>query len=606
VCPRRGGSVRVRRSVPEGSLRAECGRSRLKFLAAFLCVGFAGLWFRLFCLQTIECERYRGLAAGMHTTKVPIEAARGRIYDRKGEILALSVPGRSVFVSPVEISDAHAVARALAGPLGIDPKPLAQRVREHPESRFAWVKRLVAPREAAAVRSLRLEGVHLREEMQRCHPFGNLAAQVIGFTGVDEQGLSGVEFAYDETLSGRDGWRRAHRDARARHIANPALAFVPGEDGCSVVLTIDANIQDFLESALERCWNAHRPKAVTGIVLQPETGEVLALAQRPTFEPARYADYPEETWRLRAVTDSFEPGSMFKPFVFSAALEEGIVRLDETIFCENGAYRIGGRLLHDHHSYGNLSALEVVTKSSNIGMAKIGQRLGSARCYSYLSSFGVGRASGLGLPSEAPGHLAPPEQWSHYTLTSVPMGHEVSLNAVQMAAAFAVFANGGYLLQPRILRGVIAPDGSTLERHFDPLVKRRVLSAATARTMLRRVLREVVTNGTGRLANLEHYAVAGKTGTAQKLVDGVYSHNAYISSFICTAPVQDPRAVVLIVVDEPSAGPGRFGGSVAAPYAAEVLEATLDYIFVDTQGMAVELLYASADTRGGRGAADAP
>ena len=421
---------------------------RLKIVVALLCLGFAGLWFRLFCLQTIEYERYRGLAEGMHTRQVPINATRGKIYDRKGEILALSVSGRSVYVCPSQVKDPHAVAVALEDALPINAVALEKKIRKHPESQFAWVSRLISAEEEAAVRALRLEGVHLREEPRRFYPYGKTLAQVIGFTGVDQQGLAGVEFASGKVLSGRDGWRREHRDALARRISDPSLAFYPAEDGKSVVLTIDANIQDFLESALERCWDSHRPKGVIGIVLDPQTGDVLALAQRPTFAPANYGDYPEENWRLRAVTDSFEPGSMFKPFVFAAALEEGLLRLDETIFCENGAYRIGGRLLRDHHSYGDLSALDVVVKSSNIGMAKIGQRLGPAACWSYLQSFGFGRVSGLGLPSEAAGYLAPPSDWSHYTLTSVPMGHEVSVNTVQMAAAFGVFANGGCSIWP--------------------------------------------------------------------------------------------------------------------------------------------------------------
>ncbi len=578
--------------------------SRLKFFAVVLSVIFAGLWVRLFSLQALEHERYRDLAAGMHTTRIPIRAVRGRIYDRNGEILALSVPGTSIFASPAHISDIPATSQALSEALGVDATSLAQRLSSRPESRFAWVKRLVSSDQTAAVRALRLDGVHIREEMRRFYPFSKSLAHLVGFTGVDEQGLAGVEFAFDRQLSGTDGWRREHRDGLARHISSPSLAFVPAMDGKSIVLTIDSNIQDFLEAALDRCWMAHRPKAITGIVMDPHTGDILALAQRPSFDPAAYADYPQESWRLRAVTDSFEPGSIFKPFVFAAALEEGLLDLDEVIFCENGVYRIGGRRLNDHHPYGDLSAQDVLVKSSNIGMAKIGQRIGPVICHSYLTAFGYGRPSGLGLPSEAPGRLTPPGQWSHYTITSVPMGHEVSANAVQLVAAFAAFANGGYLIQPRILRGVLGPDGEPVESYLDPVVRRRVLSDQTADVMLRRVLRHVVASGTGRLAELEHYAVAGKTGTAQKLIDGVYSHSKYVSSFIGVAPVQDPRAVVIISVDEPSAGPGRFGGTVAAPYAAEVLEATLDYIFVDTPRHAVELHYASAGIDGE--GADAP
>ncbi|MHC4711648.1 MAG: peptidoglycan D,D-transpeptidase FtsI family protein [Planctomycetota bacterium] len=566
---------------------------RLKLLAVLIFISLWGLWFRLFCLQALNCDTFREIARGMHTRKVPIRAVRGKIYDRRGEILALSVPGKSVFASPAQITDCTGVSRALAGALSLNADEIESKIRRRPESQFVWVKRVITPTEEATVRSLRLKGAYLREESRRFYPYGRMLAQVIGFAGVDQQGLSGVEFACDSKLKGRDGYRTEYRDALARGIALPALEFVPAQDGCHVVLTVDANIQDFLESAVERCWQSHKPKAVTAVTLDPRTGEVLALAQRPTFDPADYARYDEKAWRLRAVTDTFEPGSMFKPFVFSAALEEGLVRLPETIFCEEGTFRIGNRVLHDHHSYGNLTALQVVSKSSNIGMAKIGARLGPAACRSYLQAFGFGRPSGLGFQGEAPGYLTPLAEWSHYTMSSVPMGHEVAVNAVQVAAAFSVFANGGWLIRPRMIRGVLAPDGTPVEKYLQPAVRQRVLRAATARTMLETVLREVVVSGTGRLAQLERYAVAGKTGTAQKLVDGRYSHSAYVSSFICTGPVPRPCAVVLFVVDEPSSGPGRFGGSVAAPYAAEALEATLDYIFIDGRPHGGEFRYAA-------------
>lgn len=556
-------------------------------------VFFFGLWFRLFCLQALNCGTFREIADGMHTRTVAIPAIRGRIYDRNGEILALSVPAKSVFASPSDIEKPAEVAGPLAAALSLDAPQIESRIRSRPESQFIWVKRLVTAEEEAAVRSMRMEGVHLREEGRRFYPYGKMLAQVIGFAGIDQQGLSGAEFACESKLRGRDGYRVEYRDALARGIANPSLEFVPAQNGGHVVLTVDANIQDFLESAVEKCWESHRPKSVVAVVLDPRNGEVLAIAQRPTFDPSDYGRYGEESWRLRAVTDTFEPGSMFKPFVFSAALEERLVRLDETVYCEHGQYRVGNRLLHDHHSYGNLTALEVVSKSSNIGMAKIGRRLGPAVCRSYLEAFGFGRPSGLGFEGEAPGYLTPLSQWSHYTMSSVPMGHEVAVNAVQVAAAFSVFANGGWLMQPRVIRGVLSADGKPLEKYVQPVVKCRVLSEETAKTMLETVLREVVTSGTGRLADLDNYSVAGKTGTAQKLVDGTYSHSAYISSFICVGPVENPCATVLFVVDEPTSGPGRFGGSVAAPYAAEALEATLDYIFVDAQQGGPELRYAA-------------
>ncbi len=573
-------------------------RFRLKVVLGVLVLSLVGLWGRLFLLQAVDCGRFKYLAVTQHTVRIAIPAERGRIYDRKGEILAISVPCKSVFADPSQITDFAAVASGLASALALDAGKVRSALEAHRKSRFVWIKRRVSPEEEAAVRAGRFGGVHIREERKRLYPCGRMLAQVIGFTGVDQQGLSGIEFAFDKELKGRDGYRRERRDAHARTISSGSLAFVPAVDGHHVVLTVDANIQDSLEAAVEQCYADSRPKAVTGIVMSPQTGDILAMAQRPTFDPDHYQDYPKETWRLRAVTDSFEPGSMFKPFVFAGALDEGSVKLGETIFCENGTYHIKGRVLHDHHSYGNLSALEVVVKSSNIGMAKIGQRLGPASTYAFLRAFGFGRSSGLGIGSEASGYLEKPGRWSYYTMTSVPMGHEVSVTAVQMAAAFSVFANGGYLVKPRIVRGILDSKGKVLEKHSDPEVKCRVLSEQTTRTMLTKVLRQVVTNGTGKLANLKDYAVAGKTGTAQKLVDGHYSHSKYVSSFICTGPVESPRAVVLIVVDEPSAGVVRFGGTVAAPYAAQALKATLDYLLVDSHRRQAALRWASAEPAG--------
>ena len=288
-----------------------------------------------------------------------------------------------------------------------------------------------------------------------------------------------------------------------------------------------------------------------------------------------------DTWRLKAITDPVEPGSMFKPFVFAPALLEGAVRVDDVIFCENGTFTIGKRSLHDSHPYGKLTGRQVVIKSSNIGMAKIGLKLGSNKVHQYLEAFGFGKRTGIELSSEDGGVLVPLSRWSHYTLTSVPMGHEVSVTPLQITTGFCVFANGGLLIKPRLLKGVVAPDGTVLERNDAPTVIRRVIDEATAKVMITDVLHGVVKEGTGRLADLEDYNIAGKTGTAQKLVNGQYSHDKYVSSFICAGPTEDPRAVVLILVNEPTRGASFYGGTAAAPYAGEVLKATLDYMFID-------------------------
>lgn len=575
-------------------MATKISRARSIILAAVLLLALAATWARLFHLQVLNHEKYIELARRRHSIQVPIPSDRGKIYDRNGRLLATSVMGKSVFVDPAEIEDLDLVAAGLGKALNLDPACLAREIGARMERRFFWIKRLAEPSEVAELRSMALPGVRFREEPKRFYPNGTMLCHLLGFTGIDQTGMSGVELYLDSRLRGRDGLREEGRDGLARSILDPQMEYRPPRNGSSVYMTIDANIQDFLEAAADRCVEEYAPLGLTAIVMDPATGEILALTERPLFNPNRYAESPPETWRLRAVTDPFEPGSMFKPFVFAAGLEAGVVKLDDIVFCENGEYRIGRRLLHDHHAYGDLSGRDVVVKSSNIGMAKIGLALGPVKTYEYLRAFGFGRKSGMRISGEDPGRLMPLENWSNYTMTSVPMGHEVSVTAMQMVAAFSAFANGGYLVTPRIVRCVVGPDGKADPQYGKTEVRSQVVRPETADLMLTDVLYSVVKNGTGRLANLEDYDIAGKTGTAQKLVDGRYSHSKYVCSFICAGPVQDPRAVVLFVVDEPTRGVSRFGGTAAAPFAAEVLESTLDYMFIDGKRRAKSLEYAVA------------
>jgi cell division protein FtsI/penicillin-binding protein 2 len=564
------------------------------FLVAAL-VLFGALWVRLLYLQVFQHGTLKDRARSQYASRVPIPAERGKIYDRKGEIIALSVPGKSIYVDPNEIDDIGGTSTALASALGGDASQVYEIIMNPPARHFAWVERLVTPAEEAAVRSLRLQGVYIREEPKRCYPNGSLAAHLVGFSGIDQNGLSGVEFAFDSKLRGTDGYRLEGRDGLARSIWAPENVYFPAVNGASVVLTIDTNIQDFLETAVDRCFQQYTPVSVTGIVMDPKTGDVLALAERPNFDPNRFAESPSDRWRIRAVTDTFEPGSMFKPFVFSGALQEKAIRLSEIFFCGDGSFQIGSRVLHDAHPYGNLSALDVMVKSSNIGMAQVGMRLGADKANQFVRAFGFGRATGVGLTGEADGYVVPAAKWSKYTITSVPMGHEVSVTAMQMATAFCAIANGGLLVKPRILRGVMSPDGAVLEYYNEPQVLGRVIDESVSKTMTREVLRKVVTDGTGRLANIEDYELAGKTGTAQKLVDGVYSHDKYVSSFVCTGPIENPRLVVLIVVNEPSRGASLYGGTVAAPQCAEVVKSTLDYMYIDSRRRGDNVRIASAE-----------
>ena len=570
---------------------------RSRAVLAAVVIAILALWGRLLYLQVLQHQPLKDRVGSLYDRRVVMTAERGRIYDRKGTILALSTPGRSVYVDPNEVEDLGATAARLAAALGLDSGQVYSLLFSPPARHFAWIKRLVAPAQEAAVRALQLPGVYIREEPMRYYPNGALAAHLLGFASIDQDGLSGVEFAFDARLRGTNGRRYEGRDGRARSICTPEGAYIPAVNGRSIVLTIDTNVQDFLETAMDRCFQQYSPVSVTGIVMDPKSGDILALAERPVFDPNKYTEYPEEYRRVRAVTDPFEPGSMFKPFVFSAALQEGAVHLNDVFFCYNGSYQVGPRVLHDAHPYGNLTGLEVVVKSSNIGMAQVGQRLGAQKAANYLTAFGFGRPTGVGLTGEAAGSLAPARQWTMYTITSVPMGHEVSVTALQVASAFSAIANGGLLIKPRILRGVMSPDGCVLERYTEPEILSRVLDESTARTMITNVLRKVISEGTGRLADIEDYDLAGKTGTAQKVVDGVFSHDKYVSSFVCAGPVQDPRLVVLIVVNEPSRGASLYGGTVAAPYCAEVIKSTLDYMYIDSRRRSNGVRLASADER---------
>jgi len=572
--------------------------SRLNLLLFGLIVVLAVCWGRLFCLQVLSHKKYEVQAQSQHRITIPIPAQRGMIYDRNGHVLASSITVRSVCLNPREIAAADCVdetAFLLAKHLKLSHDDLVKSITENVArgSYFMWVKRRVSQEEEDAMSALKLRGVYWRDEQQRIYPNGKMLAPVIGFTGIDQHGLAGTELSFDATLAGADGSRQEARDGNSQPIFTPESVYNPAANGNNVVLTIDLNIQDFLETAVDRCQQQYAPKGVIGVVLDPHTGEVLALAERPTFDPNDYDAYPSSTWKVRAVTDPFEPGSMFKPFVFSGALDENAVRLDDMFNCST--FRIGKRTLHDAHMNGSLTARYIVVKSSNIGMAQIGLRLGIPKTFAYVTSFGFGQKTGIELSSESPGRVQPLRKWSGYTITSVPMGHEISVTAMQVAAGFSAFANNGVVVKPHILRGVIAPNGAVLQRTMLPDVRGRIITPGTADVMLTDVLHKVVKEGTGRLADLEDYEIAGKTGTAQKLVDGAYSHNKYVSSFVCTGPIEDPRAIVLIVVDEPTRGASFFGGTAAAPYASEVLKATLDYMYIDGRRRAKPAEYASVE-----------
>jgi cell division protein FtsI/penicillin-binding protein 2 len=401
---------------------------------------------------------------------------------------------------------------------------------------------------------------------------------------IDGQGRDGVERMFDAILSGRPGQRTLARDARGKSLVIQEHLTSPPEPGSSVVLTIDSVIQNYVETALDKVMVDWKPASTSAIVMNPKTGEVLALANRPAFDPADPPAPSDSGWTNRAISDSYEPGSTFKPFIMAAALDWGLVQPDEKIHCRNGVYRMGPRLLHSDHPHGELSVPEVIIRSDNIGMAIIGERLTNPGLFHAVQSFGFGRPTGLELPGESAGQVRALCEWTNYYSTgSVPMGQELAVTPIQLVTAFCALANGGELLRPRIVRAIVSPNGKIVQVFDKPEVVGRPVARETAAFMLDPVLRGVVESGrgTGHRAELAGYSSFGKTGTAQKQGSrGGYASGRHVSSFVAGAPAQDPAIVALVLVNDPSVGKEHYGGQVAAPATAEILHHTLVYLRV--------------------------
>jgi len=455
------------------------------------------------------------------------------------------------------------------------------------------------------VRRLRLpeDVVNFRSEYLRRYPQGTLAAHVLGLRDVDGRGRGGVEQAYDDELRGTAGRRMLIRDARGRVVEVQDEQSVPPRHGRTVVLTIDTVLQLFVEQEIDRLLKRWKPKAAAITVVDPTTGEILAMASRPTFDPNSPKDVAAAAWKNTNIASAYEPGSTFKPFIVSWALEKGRISRDEVFHCSWGKYRMGRRLLHGHHPYGRLSVKNILIKSSNIGMAKIGERLTNSGLHQAATRFGFGRLTGCGLPGEISGTVRPLDQWTGYSTGSVPMGQEISVTPLQLIMAFAALANGGKMMSPQFVLRVSAP-GTAVDR---PLTKKqagqRVVSQIVrpdvARWIVREAMTGVVARGTAKRARLKEYEVFGKTGTAQKTdpATGRYSKNRHVCSFIGGAPAANPRVLVLVVVDEPSVGSTHYGGTVAAPTAANIIRKSLVYLGVPSRIPATAKRRPSTKTR---------
>jgi cell division protein FtsI (penicillin-binding protein 3) len=553
--------------TPEGASRWM--RLRVLMMGGLLLIGLALALGRAVHLQVIQAARLGSMASDQSQREMDVPARRGEILDRRGVSLASSVEVDSLWVDPSQLGDLRRAAVDLARVLHLDASELAARFER--ARRFAWVKRQVTPPEVAAARALGVPGLGVTKEPKRFYPQKELAAQVLGVVGRDGQGLDGLELAFEDELSGTGGKLEGIRDARGRNLLLTAVPASHAREGANVTLTLDQNVQYIAEKALDRA--VSESQAITGMVvaLDPRSGELLALAHAPRFNPNSTPGVTQATLRDRAALDVFEPGSTFKAFVAAGALESGAVRADESFFCENGAWEVGKHVIHDTHPHRFLTLPQILQVSSNICMAKVAQKLGREGMVRTAQQFGFGERSGLALPGEGRGSVPYPR--ADVTLATQSFGQGLSATAVQVAAAFGALANGGVLMRPYLVARVTDPDGVVLLEN-QPTAIRRVVSDRVARSVVSMLERVVEKEGTGARAHMDDYRVAGKTGTAQKpdpLARG-YSDRR-IASFLGLVPAEDPRLVVLVVIDEPKTD--IYGGQVAAPAFKEIASAAL-------------------------------
>lgn len=554
-------------------------RARTFILAGLLACAFLGVAARLVFLQVIRHDELLRLAEKQHTRTIVLKPKRGSILDRHGQPLAVSSAAESLYALPSRIADPDRLGRALA-PILDEPAAEIQK-RFQTDRPFTWLRRKLPPHVAQRVRELREPGLGFVQESLRLYPNRELAAHLLGFEGIDGRGLEGIERAWDRELAGRPGVALVERDALGREMTGLPVVLKASVPGRSVRLTLDTTMQYLAEREIEGAWRRTRSKVAMAVVLDPRTGDLLALAIRPTFNPNSLAGATGADWRNRAITDPFEPGSTFKVILAAAALEEGVVRPGDRVYAEQGTITVANTVIHDWKKYGWLTFSEVLQHSSNIGAIKAGFVLGKERFHRYMLGFGFGSVTGLGLPGESRGKVRPPEQWSGLSLASMSMGQEVSATAVQLVAAFGAIANGGQLLRPRVVRAVLDLGGREVQS-FEPQVVRQVISAATAGT-LTDLLTRVVREGTGRQAAIEGYDVAGKTGTAQKLDPATlrYSRDPGVLSFVGFAPAEDPRFVMLVLLDEPKTA--QWGSEAAAPVFASVGSPLLRHLNVPSR-----------------------
>jgi cell division protein FtsI (penicillin-binding protein 3)/stage V sporulation protein D (sporulation-specific penicillin-binding protein) len=551
-----------------------------------VCAAFIGLFsifsFRLIYLQAIKHDEYAGLAAEKHVYKQIIYAERGTILDANNEVLAHNIPVQTVVADATHLNNREAIVDLVSEELGLPPAQVAEKLST--DRRYIVIKREVPEAQAGALReklrAANLRGIYFEHDATRVYPNGSMLCHVIGFTDFDHHGIQGVEASMDEYLHGQDGFRFIEHNRAGQEIVPYRGQERPPRDGYQVHLTVDLSLQNIVENEIDAAMEEYSPQKATIVLMRPQTGEILAMANRPDFDLNLRAEAKPEEMKNRAIIDMMEPGSTFKIVAAAAALNERKLRPDSTVFCENGLWNFGGSALHDHRAFSYLSVRDILVKSSNIGAAKLALSVGDQRFYEYIRRFGFGERTGIELPGEITGVIRPPKAWSKISITRIPMGHEVGVTPLQMTVAMAVIANGGKLVTPRIIKSITTPEGKTVSS-LSPVVLRQVISPETARE-IGDALRGVVSDrGTAAAAAVPGFTIAGKTGTAQKVDPrGGYEQGKYVVSFAGYLPADHPEFVGLVVLDDAHTSKPElnYGGHIAGPIFSRVAEKAARYL----------------------------
>ncbi len=544
----------------------------MAFVVALLVCGLAAVIGRVYYLQTVDAEELSEMSVDQTTRNIELKAKRGNIVDRQGVELAVSIEVPSIFVRPRQVENPRLAARRLMPHLDIKFEKLFEKLDS--ERSFVWLERQTKPRSAEAIRELGIAGIGITTENKRYYPLRARAGQLLGFVGIDGNGLEGLERILDSQLAGGTFKMSGMRDARGRTLLTSDLPQFRKFEGNSVSLTIDERIQRVAEQSIAEQVEEYEAKGGYAVAIDVNTGEVLAMANTPSFDPNRFGDFSSGDWRLRNVTDTFEPGSTFKPIVLAAALEQGAINLNTTFDTEEGRIRIGGYTIRDTKPHGEITAAEMVQVSSNIGAYKVAQTIGRDRFYRAMRDFGFGSRTGIGLRGENAGLVWPPDRWAEVSFANMAFGQGLTTTPLQLASGIAAIANGGMLMKPSIIREIRDKDGTVVEQSRPTLV-RRVLSPQVARDTAWAMSLVTREDGTGTKAALEHHTVAGKTGTAQKVNPETrrYDPDMWVGSFVGFAPAEKPEVAILVMIDEPK--DVHYGGTVAGPAFKRIMKEAL-------------------------------